>query len=216
MKRLIFIAAVALVFGLLASGFLLFYLHGELLFVAGQSTPGALEPKGGKRMFLEPDPDGTFYSQRDKRWADDPLGGTSESLRNTGCLLCCVAMGLNDLGVIYDPPALNRFLNERQGYTDRGWIVWDAVNQAASGKGRVHFVTQIDYDVIDDALSAGDFPIVKVFLPGGAPHWVLVVGKRGNEYLVKDPLRAEGDPIPLSQFRSQIHAVRVIERTESA
>jgi hypothetical protein len=47
---------------------------------------------------------------------------------------------------------------------------------------------------------------------GGAAHWVLVVVKDGDEYLVKDPLYKERSPRRLSEISDRIHSVRILRR----
>lgn len=45
---------------------------------------------------------------------------------------------------------------------------------------------------------------------GTVAHWVLIVGKDGSEYLIKDPLDDGKELDTLSSYRSGIYAIRVI------
>ncbi|TDU72858.1 hypothetical protein EI77_01324 [Prosthecobacter fusiformis] len=65
---------------------------------------------------------------------------------------------------------------------------------------------------MDRALERGEYPVIKFILPAGIPHWVVVVGKDGYEYLVQDPLVASAKPVPLSIRASGIYSVRVVRR----
>jgi hypothetical protein len=46
-------------------------------------------------------------------------------------------------------------------------------------------------------------------------HWVLLVGRDGHEFLMKDPLDATRSVRPLSSLHSPILAVRVVKRNAS-
>ena len=61
----------------------------------------------------------------------------------------------------------------------------------------------------DEALRKGQPVIAKVMLRNVIQHWVLIVGKRGTEYLVRDPLRAE--MTTLSAVATTVYAIRILE-----
>lgn len=48
-----------------------------------------------------------FYNQRDKRWAFDRLGDTSESVGKVGCLISSVAMNFSYYGIDMNSKELN-------------------------------------------------------------------------------------------------------------
>lgn len=52
----------------------------------------------------------------------------------------------------------------------------------------------------------------KIMLGGTVPHWVLIVGKDGPEYLVMDPLNGERTLLRLSDRSAKIYAVRVLRQ----
>lgn len=56
--------------------------------------------------------------------------------------------------------------------------------------------------------------MVKYFLLGGIQHWCVIVGKDGLEYLARDPLRDDKEPVNLSELTVKVYAVRVIRRVE--
>lgn len=155
---------------------------------------------------------GPIYLQTDPRWADDAIGGSRESLRRVGCTVCSVSMALAYHGIDLDPGELNRRLKEADGYTLRGWLKWDAVRQVTDGRVRVELPSNPTQQTIDDALAAGDPVIVKVILRSGIQHWVLLVGREGNEYLMKDPLGDGRNLQHLSTIGSEIHAVRIVRK----
>src|SRR5688500_9140080 len=48
------------------------------------------------------------YSQRDARWAMEPIGGSSKPLGTVGCTVCCLSMALAQHGIDLTPAELNR------------------------------------------------------------------------------------------------------------
>ena len=155
----------------------------------------------------------TFNLQTDPRWAAETVGGSGESLASVGCTLCCVSTALSHHGLSISPGELNRRLKEAGGYTERGWIKWGAFDQIAKGFARIAIPNSPTHRDIDDALRKGNPVLVKVLLSPGVNHWVLLVGRDGREYLMKDPLRSGRDIVPLSIIASDIYAVRIAEKT---
>jgi hypothetical protein len=88
-------------------------------------------------------------------------------------------------------------------------VVWAAVAEAAAGKVKVGF-PDLTHEAIEAELAARRPVIAKIMLTPTIPHWVLIVGKQGREYLVMDPLNAERTLTPLSARADAIHAVRSI------
>ena len=69
-----------------------------------------------------------------------------------------------------------------------------------------------DHAVIDRALRNSQPVLIKVYIHGVVPHWVLVVGKVGAEYLMRDPLGEDGAIGNVSQYESKIFAVRILRK----
>jgi hypothetical protein len=63
--------------------------------------------------------------------------------------------------------------------------------------------------VIDAELAAKRPVIAKIMLMETIPHWVLIVGKDGREYLALDPLNQQRKVIKVSSRSRAIYAVRV-------
>lgn len=152
-----------------------------------------------------------FYSQNDPRWDKETIGGSSEKIANVGCTLCSVAMAITGLGSEMTPKELNAALKEHGGYTDEGWLIWDAVSDANPAV-TVSVASQMDHPLLDGALRDGAYPIVKFWLPSGVPHWVVIIGKEGQEYLVLDPLQ-DASAVPLSSRTQKIEAIRLVRKS---
>jgi len=145
--------------------------------------------------------------QDDPAWATSTIGGSHESIAEVGCALCTAAMVSNWLGVPMTPAELNRRLINNDGYTSRGWLRWQAVADATGGILRLTYAGAPDHARIDAALRAGVPSIIK--LPQGYfSHWVVVVGKQGEDYLVNDPLAERRGTVALSGLSSTMLAQR--------
>jgi hypothetical protein len=149
------------------------------------------------------------YVQTDPRWGSDRLGPTIESLAASGCTVCCVSMALAHYGVDIPPGELNRRLAASSGFTRIGWLKWTSVASLTHGRIVADVPRSPDYDDLDDAIANGWPVVTEIRLRGEVPHWVLVVGKNGLEYLARDPL-VPGRLVALSQRSAIIEAVRII------
>jgi len=50
---------------------------------------------------------------------------------------------------------------------------------------------------------------------GKIPHWVLIVAKAGEDYLIKDPLGDCKHLDKLSMYKSKIHSIRIFKSKTS-
>jgi hypothetical protein len=163
----------------------------------------------GGEIFAEtlvlPVPD---FRQDDPAWAEDTIGGSHETVKAVGCALSSAAMVSSYLGVPCTPRELNRRLKAIDGYTRRGWLRWQAVAEASGGHLRLTYAGGPDHRRLDASLRAGVPAIVRVPL-GDLGHWLVVVGKRGRDYLVNDPLGPASSPVPLARIADRIQAMRI-------
>lgn len=159
----------------------------------------------------------TPFSQNDPRWKTQKLGNGQKTLGEFGCLLSCMSMMLTGFGEKYDPLTLNNALLNRPG--GQGF---DASNvyflAPAYLIGHIKFydnwmpkqstgATHAKYDPnllnrIDQEVAAGQAVILQVdtdttdpYTFGSEQHWVFVLAKQGNDYLVLDP--TDGRPVSL-------------------
>ena len=150
------------------------------------------------------------YNQNDKRWSSDLLGNTRESLGKIGCLVSSVAMNLSYYNINMNPKKLNEVLSNIDGYTSGGWLIWSKLEDVTDGKVEIYF-PKLSHATIDDLLQAKKPVLVKILIRQMIPHWVLIVGKKDNEYIIYDPLDSE-IPTSISKYNSLIYAIRVLEQ----
>jgi len=123
-------------------------------------------------------------------------------------------MILKYYGVDTDPARLNDYLSATGGYTEEGWIYWEAAANLAPGIVQKAYEDAPSYFLIDWNLIRGNPVIVRVRPVGDTTHFVVISGKRGFDYLIQDPMEADGTPAyPLRELGSPIEALRYYNRT---
>jgi len=153
-----------------------------------------------------------IYLQDDPRWKDDKMGGSEETLGQAGCFVTCVSMALFHYGIDLPPKQLNELLISYDGYTQQGWVRWNTVSEITDHQIVLQAPNHPDFAEIDAALRADEPILAKILLYNRIYHWVLIVGKVGPDYWVKDPL-GEGRTLDrLSQFKSKIYAIRIVKK----
>jgi len=149
------------------------------------------------------------FAQADRRWADDRLGPTRGSLGAEGCAVASAAMVLAAYGADLDPGRLNRFLQSNGGFTERGWLYWEKASEYPPAIAEHVYEDDASHFLIDWNLLRGNPVIVRLRFPDGITHFVVIVGKRGYEYLIRDPGPRHVDGLYfLSDFGSPIEALR--------
>jgi hypothetical protein len=176
-------------------------------------TERAVGPSGGFYFPVRFEFHVPQFSQADPRWGADSLGSTAGSLAAEGCAVASAAMTLASFGVDVDPGRLNKFLTTLPGgYTPQGWIYWEKAAEFDSGfKPRLlpHYESLPSYFLIDRNLFDRNPVIARLRYPNGITHFVVICGKEGFDYLIRDPGPGGKKGVyPLKQFGSPIEAIR--------
>ncbi|MCE0484903.1 MAG: C39 family peptidase [Methylacidiphilales bacterium] len=150
------------------------------------------------------------FEQGDPRWTFDLLGPTFDTMGQSGCAVTSAAMVLASYGVDTDPQRLNQYLTTHAGYTPNGWLFWEkAAEVAPYAQVEKAYEDIPSYDLIDQNILAGNPVIVRLTLADGHTHFVVIVGKEGWDYLIRDPARPPSWSIyPLKDLTSRIEALR--------
>lgn len=154
--------------------------------------------------------DNFHFLQNDPAWADEVMGRSGGTIADYGCTLTSVSMAAANLGIETDPGALNAALSEIDGYTERGWLKWRALEDATDGALSVTVYGEPDGSQIDRCLGEGHYPIVKFMLDDRVQHWALVIGKLETDWAVRDPLDDTRTVRPLGDLTSAFESVRCI------
>jgi hypothetical protein len=174
-----------------------------------------LSPRGGRYFFHRVELPVPSFRQSDDRWRNDPLGGVIENgtIGSAGCAVASAAMVFQSYGIDTDPQRLNWFLAAVDGYTERGWLYWDRAAWWAPGRVRHIYEDLPSYQLIDSNLARGNPVIVRVRFGNGITHFVVIAGKEGFDYLVRDPGAGAGKGYyPLRDLGSKIEALRFYEQ----
>jgi hypothetical protein len=156
------------------------------------------------------------FAQADPRWADDELGPASSTMGEEGCAVSSAAMVLAFYGQDVDPGRLNAFLTNCGGYTPEGWLYWEKAADFHPGLVRHAYEDLPSYFLIDSNLERGNPVIVRIHLPNGVTHFVVIAGKDGFDYLIQDPASGGVNGVyPLRKLAPKIEALRFYERLTS-
>jgi hypothetical protein len=136
-----------------------------------------------------------YLSQQDPKWKQDILGfgDPGDTIGYVGCALTSVAMLLSGHGYAETPKTLNQKLKSVDGFVSAG-IRWGAVSQIYPNVSLKAFIpcstSEAPLAQINAALAAGQPAIVQVDsspAEGIQTHWVVLYGKKGDDYLMLDP-----------------------------
>jgi hypothetical protein len=136
-----------------------------------------------------------YLSQQDPKWKSDILGfgDPEDTIGYVGCALTSVAMLLSGHGYAETPKTLNQKLKNVQGFVSAA-IRWGSVSQVypnVTVKSNISCTTSpAPLELIDAAIAAGQPAIVQVDYsnaPGIQTHWVVLYGRKGEDYLMLDP-----------------------------
>lgn len=153
------------------------------------------------------------FAQADPRWGDDELGPTASTMGEAGCAVSSAAMVLAFYGQDIDPGRLNTFLSDNGGYTPQGWLYWEKAADFHPGLARHAYEDLPSYFLIDSNLERGNPVIIRIRLPNGITHFVVIVGKAGFDYLIQDPASGGANGVyPLRSLAPHIEALRYYER----
>jgi hypothetical protein len=173
-----------------------------------------LWPRGGRYFFHRLELPVPSFRQGDERWSDDPLGGVEDNgtVGSAGCAVAAIAMVFKSYGIDTDPQQLNWFLTNVGGYTEQGWVYWERAAWWSPNQVRHIYEDLPSYQLIDSNLDRGNPVIVRVRLRGGITHFVVIGGKDGFDYLIRDPGGgAAKGYYPLRELHSDIEALRFYE-----
>jgi hypothetical protein len=127
------------------------------------------------------------FFQEDPRWSNDSLGGTADTLGTSGCAVTSASMILAYYGIPIDPKKLNMYLTKNNGYENSAWIKWEVAGRYPPNIAEKRYEDLPSYGLIDWNLLWGNPVTIKIRRPKGTTHFVVIVGKDGFDYLIRDP-----------------------------
>ena len=150
-----------------------------------------------------------LFAQGDPRWANDPLGASAGTLHTEGCAITSAAMVLASYGIDTDPGRLNQFLTRNDGYVGQGILIWEKAAEFVPERCEKAYEDDPSFARIDWNLLRGNPVIVRIRFPCGLTHFVVIAGKQGWEYLIRDPGEGAARGLyPLSELAPTVEALR--------
>jgi ABC-type bacteriocin/lantibiotic exporter with double-glycine peptidase domain len=172
------------------------------------SAKGIITGSGGLYFFSPTILQVPAFSQDDPQWQDIELGPSQDTIGTAGCALCSAAMVMRFYGLDTDPARLNEYLSFHQGYTPEGWIYWEKAAALSSGHVAKVYEDAPSYQLIDENLLLSNPVIVRLHLSSGTTHFVVVVGKSGWDYLIRDPAAMEMGVYKLALRSNEVTGLR--------
>ena len=177
-----------------------------------------LAPSGGRYFFTRTELPVSLFLQGDDQWADDHLGTSPRTMAQVGCAVTSAAMVMKFYGLDTDPGRLNTFLLANGGYDENNDLRWEGPTALAPSLVKHAYEDLPSYHLIDSNLAHGNPVIVRLNLPSGWTHFVVIMGKQGFDYLIRDPSKngLRKGVYPLREIGSKIYALRYYEKLPPA
>lgn len=185
---------------------------GILLPALKYTSKGVIPPSGGRYFFHRVELPVPQLFQSDEKWSGDYLAATDGTIGEDGCAITSIAMIFQFYGIDTDPQRLNWFLDSNGGYTPEGWVYWEKAALLAPDRVKHIYENLPSYYLIDSNLERGNPVIVKLRLRSGVTHFVVIAGKDGWDYLIRDPsINGMRGIYPLKDLGSDILGLRYYE-----
>jgi len=146
---------------------------------------------------------GCYYNQRDSQWGTLGLGGSSYSVAEYGCLVSSVSMMASHAGKNIKPNDIAQ--NSAAFVTGYGYLL-----HSFSVNGINVSITSVSKDRLDSELNAGRSVIAGMY--GGPDHFIVIVKKEGDKYIMHDPFLENGGNRQFSEKYnlSDINSLRLV------
>lgn len=185
-------------------------LLGDLAFLSQQrqaEIEALIEATGGRlcNYFNVP-----YFAQDDPRWANLNIGGfPNVSMARWGCAVTSVSMIFTKFGIDINPGILSQEKIYVCYKGDCGLIAWPQIWPQTSPKVKrvIGTRTPVNWERIDQELEKQIPVIINIKIPGKGQHYVVIVGKTSNGYIVNDPLSSVGCGVNLRVSKENIERI---------
>jgi len=130
---------------------------------------------------------GCYYNQRDSLWGNMFLGGTGYLMKDSGCFVTSVAMLASHYGKNIKP---NDIAALPAVFTNQGDLIWQPFNV----NGVIVSIGDDSGGKLDQYLASG--PVIAGI--NGNSHFIVILRKEGDNYIMNDPFLQDGYNKPLS------------------
>lgn len=146
---------------------------------------------------------GCYYNQRDAQWGNIGLGGSSYSVAEYGCLVSSVAMLATHSGKNINPGDIAQ--DPSSFVPGTGYLF-----HSFSVNGVSVTINSASKDQLDSQLASGKPVIAGLF--SGPDHFIVILRKEGDKYIMNDPFLENGSERPLTDKYnvSDINSLRLV------
>jgi peptidoglycan hydrolase CwlO-like protein len=127
---------------------------------------------------------GCYYNQRDSQWGNIGMGGSSYSMASYGCLVTSVSMVASHMGKNIKPGDIAS--NSNAFVPGTGYLYHDF-----NVNGINVTVNSASKSILDSELSAGRPVIAGLY--SGPDHFIVILRKDGDKYIMNDPFMENGN-----------------------
>jgi peptidoglycan hydrolase CwlO-like protein len=132
---------------------------------------------------------GCYYNQRDSAWGNIGMGGSGYSMAEYGCLVTSVSMIASHYGKNIKPNDIA--VNPEAFVPGTGYLY-----HSFSVNGVSVTVSSASTGILDSELSAGRPVIAGLY--SGPDHFIVILRKDGDKYIMNDPFLENGGDRPLT------------------
>jgi peptidoglycan hydrolase CwlO-like protein len=146
---------------------------------------------------------GCYYNQRDSQWGNIGMGGSSYSMASYGCLVTSVSMIASHYGKNIKPNDIA--VNANAFVPSTGYLYHDF-----NVNGIKVTINSVSKSVLDSELSAGRPVIAGLY--SGPDHFIVILRKDGDKYIMNDPFLENGNEKTLTDKynTSDITSLRLV------
>lgn len=168
-----------------------------LRFISGQGGASILENQ------TVCDDWGCYYNQRDSQWGNNSLGLSGLSVASYGCLITSVSMIASHQGINIKPADIAS--NPSAFFGDTAYMLH---SYSVNGVGVA--IQYASKSLLDSELAAGRPVIAGLY--GGPDHFIVILRKEGDQYIMHDPFLENGASRPLTDRYnvSDISSLRLV------
>ena len=148
---------------------------------------------------------GCYYNQRDNAWGNQTIGLSNETIKEVGCLVTSMAMVASHYGKSIKPGDIAASSNPFWGNT--AFMNQGSWNVAGVTMTRTRIGSSTAK--IDEELSAGRPVVVGIY--GGPDHFLVVIKKEGDDYIINDPFPENGGGIKFTS-KYPLSAITAVDR----
>lgn len=134
---------------------------------------------------------GCYYNQRDSQWGPLPMGLSTESVAESGCLISSAAMIATHYGKKMTPSDIAIHSDAFFYGRNNAPLFWNDVNINGIRIVRTSFYNSLE-NTIDGELSNGRPVIVGLFSSSAPKHFIVLKGKVDGHYIMNDPFMENG------------------------